>query len=302
MSLPFVKLYTKVLDSSIWVTEDAPTRLLWITLLAMSDSDGVVRAPLVGIAARARITLEEAERGMERLTSPDLHSSSSDHEGRRVEANGPGHWTVLNRRKYWDLRTKEQSDTAARVAKHRANKKQDAVTCNTSNGGNAASRTELEGEGEGDLLATREGGFALRPPEIKAKGTKASAKADHLATVLEGYRRARELAGLPKAWGTYRDTADNRKRAARVCEGRTPAEVWAIFEHIGGRLAAGTFGDPKWAGLDYVQRKMDEYASELAVVSAAAPRQRPAPEARSEPAAPPTYYPEPEDEDLPWMR
>lgn len=293
-----MKLYTKVLDSSIWVNEDATTRLLWITMLAMSDSDGYVRAPLVGIAARARISLADAERGMERLTSPDLHSSSSDHEGRRVESNGPGCWLVLNRRKYWDLRTKEQADNAARQAsfqaKRRAAKASVAVSSNTNNGYNARSRTEGEGdrdrEQEGEQEASPTGkaeGFALRPPVVKpakppstraAKppAGKALGQCGDLewAVVLRAYDRAREIGGMPAQWGAYRDTPTNRHHALRIfSEGYTEADLLAVLEHIGRGLAAGTH-DPKWTTLEHVARSMGRYTQEAA---AAAPRIKPAP-------------------------
>lgn len=291
--MPFVKLYTKVLDSSIWVNEDATTRLLWITMLAMSDSDGYVRAPLVGIAARARISLADAERGMERLTSPDAHSSSSDHEGRRVESNGPGCWLVLNRRKYWDLRTKEQADNAARQAsfqaKRRAAKASGAVSSNATNGDNARSRTEgeLDREREGDQEPpTVVEGFALRPPvpPPKVKPTKAKRPPpgsaleqcddQEWAAVLHGYARAREIGGMPAQWGAYRDTPTNRNQALRIFrEGYSAADLLAVLEHIGRGLAAGTH-DPKWTTLEHVARTMGRYTQEAA---AAAPRGKPSP-------------------------
>jgi hypothetical protein len=151
-SLPFVKLYIKTLDSSIWVNENSDTCKLWVTLLGMSDKDGYVYAPLVGIASRAHLPLEVCRASMERLQAPDPNSSSDEHAGRRVLKVDSGTWMVLNRRKYWDLRTQEQAEHAAAQAKYAA-KTRDASISPDGNDGNDVERErdqDREGDREGD--------------------------------------------------------------------------------------------------------------------------------------------------------
>lgn len=117
------KLFTKILDSSIWL-ENTPTRLVWITMLAAMDEDGMCQFASVGnLAHRARITKEEAEEAVLRLESPDPDSSDPDNEGRRIE-RVPGGWIVLNASKYRDLVTREvaKEKTRVRVARHREKK------------------------------------------------------------------------------------------------------------------------------------------------------------------------------------
>ncbi len=90
----FVKLYSSILDSSIW-SEDLTTRICWITLLAMADADGRVHASTPGIAARARISIDEVKAALDILQAPDEHSRSQAYEGRRIMRDERD-WIILN--------------------------------------------------------------------------------------------------------------------------------------------------------------------------------------------------------------
>ncbi len=96
----YTKLFNSILASTIW-REDDKTRLVWITLLALTDTNGVVEASLPGLADLARVSLEDCERALENLHKPDKYSRSKDHDGRRIETIDGG-WLVLNRAKYRD--------------------------------------------------------------------------------------------------------------------------------------------------------------------------------------------------------
>jgi hypothetical protein len=120
------KIFTKILDSSIWLEPDG-TRLIWLTLIAAMDEEGVCRfASVANLAHRARVSLEVAKEAVIALEGPDENSSDPDNEGRRIERI-PGGWIVLNAQKYRELvtRTVIKEQTRARVAKHRAKR-----TCN----------------------------------------------------------------------------------------------------------------------------------------------------------------------------
>ena len=115
------KLFTKILDSSIWLAPD-PHRLVWITLIAAMDEQGNVMFASTGnLAARARVTREQADAAVASFEGPDPDSADPDNDGRRIE-RFPGGWHVLNAHKYRALVTKAiiQEQTRARVAKHRA--------------------------------------------------------------------------------------------------------------------------------------------------------------------------------------
>ena len=122
------KLFTKILDSTIWL-ESNPTRIVWITFLAVMDEDGFVALSAVGnVAARARVTMDEAQSSIDTLEAPDSADPSQEFEGRRIE-RVPYGWMVLNAGKYRDLIKRETAkiQTRARVAKHRKKKHDEAL-------------------------------------------------------------------------------------------------------------------------------------------------------------------------------
>ncbi|MCC7176918.1 MAG: hypothetical protein IT177_00840 [Acidobacteria bacterium] len=136
----FVKIYGSILRSSVWL-EDAHTRLLWIALLAMADSEGFVDGAVPGIAHAANLPLDAVQRGLEILQRPDPHSKDPDHEGRRVQAV-PGGVRVLNYTKYRESRSPEQVRSAARVQRWR--ERQRGVTGNACNAGNAQKQKQKQ--------------------------------------------------------------------------------------------------------------------------------------------------------------
>lgn len=114
------KLFTKILDSSIWL-ESTPTRIVWLTMIAVMDEAGFAQFAAVGnVAHRARVTIEEARDALTTLESPDPASSDPANEGRRLE-RVPGGWVVLNAEKHRSIvsRVVVQEQTRARVKKYR---------------------------------------------------------------------------------------------------------------------------------------------------------------------------------------
>lgn len=114
----YVKLFGSILDSSIW-SEKQPTRLVWITMLAMADEAGIVHAAVPGLSRRAGVSLAECRTALEVLQSPDAESRSPEHDGRRIEAVDGG-WLLLNYEKYREVRTNEQVLAARRMRAYRA--------------------------------------------------------------------------------------------------------------------------------------------------------------------------------------
>lgn len=117
------KLFTKILDSSIWL-EPTPTRVIWITMLAAMDEHGFVQfASIPNLAHRAILSIPETEEAVKVLESPDPNSSDPDNEGRRIE-RVPGGWMILNSAKYRVMvnRVVIQEQTRERVRRHREKK------------------------------------------------------------------------------------------------------------------------------------------------------------------------------------
>jgi uncharacterized phage protein (TIGR02220 family) len=118
------KLFTKILDSSIWM-EPTPTRIVWLTLIAAMDEIGFVPfASVANLAHRAIVPLKDAEEAVKCLESPDENSSDPEFEGRRIERVSGG-WMILNAEKYRALGTRAiiQEQTRVRVRKYRERKK-----------------------------------------------------------------------------------------------------------------------------------------------------------------------------------
>ena len=111
--MPFVKLDCKILDKSIW-RESAEVCKVWITLLAMADSDGLVEASVMGVSDRARVDLGETERAIEKFLAPDPYSTNPANDGRRIE-RVVGGFGILN----YEIYRQKDHTAAARMRKHR---------------------------------------------------------------------------------------------------------------------------------------------------------------------------------------
>lgn len=118
MAESFTKLFSSILESTIWFEDDS-TRLVWVTMLAMADQHGYVGASVLGLAARARVTPEQAEAALRKFLAPDPHSRSKQHEGRRIEVVERG-WVLLNYRRFRDARDQERRREQWRASKQRA--------------------------------------------------------------------------------------------------------------------------------------------------------------------------------------
>lgn len=116
----YTKLFSSIVTSTVWREPDH-VRLVWITLLALSDRHGVAEASIPGLADMAKVTLELCEDAILKLSSPDRYSRTKDFEGRRLEECDGG-WRLINHGKY---RAKMSADdrreyNRLKQAEHRA--------------------------------------------------------------------------------------------------------------------------------------------------------------------------------------
>lgn len=119
MAETFTKLFSSIIDSSVWAESHTTVRV-WVTLLAKCDRKGRVFAAVPGLAHAARVTLAECEIALNTFMSPDRYSRTPDHEGRRIEEIAGG-WLLLNHAHYRELRNEEdrreyQADWARKKA------------------------------------------------------------------------------------------------------------------------------------------------------------------------------------------
>ncbi len=119
----FVKLFSSIINSTIWNT-DLATRVVWVTMLTMADADGYVRSSVPGLARSANVTPEECQRALALLIAPDPESATTEHEGRRI-APVEGGYQLLNYVKYRNMLTVEDRKARDRDRKRdeRASKK-----------------------------------------------------------------------------------------------------------------------------------------------------------------------------------
>lgn len=164
--MSFVKLHGSILDSSVWGLSH-PTRIVWLTMLAMADEHGVVSASVDGLARRAVVTIEECQHALASFLGPDPMSRDGG-TGERIE-KVPGGWLVLNHANYRDRQTRQQILTAARVAKHRKKAARDCgVTGNDVTPHLQTSPSEAEAEAEADSRSREASQLASAVPATGA--------------------------------------------------------------------------------------------------------------------------------------
>lgn len=90
----YTKLFGSILESTVWL-ESPPVKVVWITMLAMADRDGVVEASVPGLAKRAGVDRVYCDQALATFAAPDPDSRTKDHDGRRI-VEVPGGWRLLN--------------------------------------------------------------------------------------------------------------------------------------------------------------------------------------------------------------
>ena len=128
VSMGYTKLYSGLVFSTVW-REDMHVKIVWITLLALSDAGGIVSASVPGLAAAAAVTVEQCLDALTRLSSPDTHSRTKEYEGRRIEEVDGG-WFILNYGKYREMRDEERRKEQVRQAVARYRDRQKAAVIN----------------------------------------------------------------------------------------------------------------------------------------------------------------------------
>lgn len=232
----FVKLYGSILGSSVW-SESLPTRIVWITMLALADERGKVEASVSGLARIANVTRGQCENALERLTAPDPDSKSPEFEGRRIEKVSGG-WMILNYLAYRDLRSPKQVAAAERKAKWREHKRDQ-------NG------TERDTAGQDGLSQSRTPEVDVEVKvEVETTTTKNNCSVDVLAkstvderTVLEHY-----LASHPRR---RVGPKDRKAVASALTSGYSPRE---LCDAIDGNARDSWHREKKKHGLPYVLR------------------------------------------------
>lgn len=117
--MSYAKLFSSILDSSIWELPP-PVKVVWITMLAMADQYGEVHASVPGLAKRAGVDRETCEQALTVFSSPDKDSRSQEEDGKRLMVIDGG-WRLVNHEKYRRRSSIEEirEKAAARQARFR---------------------------------------------------------------------------------------------------------------------------------------------------------------------------------------
>jgi hypothetical protein len=211
MSDGFTKLFGSLIHSTIWREADH-VRLVWITMLAMVNRDGVVESSVPGLADAARVSLEQCEEALVKLSSPDKYSRSKEHEGRRI-AEADGGWALLNHAAYRKRMSAEdqREKGAARVRKHRAAQAPAHQAVSPVTGRTLHSVTVTPGNESNDI-AEADTNTDLNPPVVPLPGD-AHAPVSEPAAQPKRSERRKPRCVLPEEW---RPNEEHLKRAREL--------------------------------------------------------------------------------------
>lgn len=173
MSDGFTKLFHSITTSTVWMQPDN-VRLIWITMLALADKDGIVRASVPGLAHVARVELAATEAALEILGAPDPYSRTPENDGRRIEPVDGG-WLIINHAKYRNCRDnddrREYERTRKREQRDRLKREQEGSpgpsgTSPTIPGLSAHTEAEAEAEADTELRKDKDSTEPASPPLV----------------------------------------------------------------------------------------------------------------------------------------
>ncbi len=237
----YTKLFSSILHSTIWQAPDH-VRLVWITLLALKDRDGVVEASVPGLARAAGVSLTATEQALALLMAPDPYSRTPDHEGRRIVAVDGG-WSVLNHDKYNDKSSAEEykAKNAARQARLRARKAANVTLHNaTVTPGNAESQkvwpsAPAPAPAPTPTVSDPDPETRTRQPALILTPRMADPESPgEVALRLWARLNAARMAAIPGA-RKLAPAPDSVGRIVTLLESYTPADVEAVIDHLAER-------------------------------------------------------------------
>lgn len=228
----YVKMFSSILESTVW-QEPLHVRVVWVSMLAMANRDGVIEASIPGLAKRAGVSRKQAEESIDVFLAPDPDSRTSDHEGRRIEKVDGG-WVLLNHEKYREKESPDEQRAKAAARQQRKRDKEKAKKSESVAESHAPSR---------DVTPSHAGSREVTPSEADAES-----EADPFQ---------RETAREPGPSTPSRVHLDEfaRRTYVRACEKRriTPsrehknfaADVWRELHRFGHDTSAITKEDPQ---------------------------------------------------------
>jgi len=104
----FAKLFDRITESSL-MEEEIPTRYAFVMLLAIADRHGEVIGTDVALSRRLNMPLGDFREAVEKLSSPDKDSNSTEFEGRRlIPSEAERGYHIVNYVKYRDIKNEDE--------------------------------------------------------------------------------------------------------------------------------------------------------------------------------------------------
>lgn len=122
--MAYTKLFHSIVTSTIWMESDQ-TRIVWITMLALSNRHGEVQASVPGLARIAGVSEPDCQTALTAFLSPDLHSRTKTFEGRRI-TEIEGGWELINHAKYRHMASREDARQKNAERQHRFRERKSA--------------------------------------------------------------------------------------------------------------------------------------------------------------------------------
>jgi len=133
----FAKLDDGILKSSI-MAERPEIFKVFIALLASSNWEGLAKVSPIFLASACHLSQEVVDRALERLSSPDKYSRSSEEEGRRIK-RVEGGFLVINYKKYRAFTYSDSPESVRKREYRKRVKKKDILGQDGTSPGRSAS-------------------------------------------------------------------------------------------------------------------------------------------------------------------
>lgn len=104
----FAKIFGQIFDSSI--ADNHKHRHVFMDLLVLADSDGVVDMTVEAVARRTNVPYDEVKDAIDTLCAPDARSNSPNEEGKRllpIDERKPWGWQIVNYHHYRAIRDEQ---------------------------------------------------------------------------------------------------------------------------------------------------------------------------------------------------
>lgn len=224
----YVKMFQSILDSTIWKQPAAITKV-WLTMMAMSDRDGVVTAAVPGLADRAHVSIATAEKALGLFLAPDPYSKTPDNEGRRIEVVRGG-WRLLNYEMHREMMSSDDQRTknADRQQRWRDRQRNGVVTLRNTECDNTESDS-LSSASSGPSGSPQGQTHAKSNSDAELWGAVAWLKAFGSAWLVKYNQLSYGCAGDSKACGALGELLERLPVAERMAAQAKAPEMFAEF-------------------------------------------------------------------------